>query len=106
MKLFATLFPDSPKRSWLSILFPPCLPKAFNLVEDLPEILNYQYRLSRTQGVEPKNATVGARIKHVHEGFYVKTGPPTMLHYTDEERPRVAVYPIRTQAEETEAVNA
>lgn len=105
MKLFATLF-AMPKRSWLSILFPPLPPKAFHPKEDLPEILNYQYRLSRTQGVEPKNSTVGARIQRIHEGFYVKTGPPTMLHYTDEERPRVAVYPICTQAQETETVNA
>jgi hypothetical protein len=81
----------------LSKMFPPRLPKPLHLKEEMPDTLGYQYRMSRTVGIDlgvDKTLVVGVRIKKVTEGKYVQLGPQTSFHYP--ERERVAIFPTQT----------
>ncbi len=82
----------------LSALFPPKIPEGFHPQDDMPGILGYQYRLVRSRGEMPsvdRTRVEAVRIRRIIEGEYVNPWPETMLHYTDGERPLVAVYPLR-----------
>lgn len=79
---------------WLLEKAFPIEPIRFHPINDLPGILGYQYRLSRTQGEEITNYVVQARVKRVIEGEYIDPWPQSDVKYSRVERPLVAVYSV------------
>jgi len=88
----------------LRTLFPPEPLGAFHPV-DAREILAYQYRLSRAEGVEPTGAITQLRItprifetsvKHSIEGEYVEVGTPKVGDLRFPERSlKITVFPVQ-----------
>jgi len=90
----------------LSALFPPS-PKSFHPADDMRSILGYHDRMQRAAGedytFERVNFTIGQRVGKVVEGQYVDVSEHanSRLHYSDDERQIVAIYPVNIAPEPT-----
>jgi hypothetical protein len=90
----------------LSWLFPHEPVKGNFHPHDLKDILAYQYRIERSLGCQPthdKGAVEGGRVRRIVEGEYVDISEHagSRLHYSDDERQFVAVYPVNIAPEPT-----